>query len=93
MTHNEQWLPWVSDELRALGLEVTPSVGNFILIHFPDAPHLSAAKADAYLLERGIVLRQVGAYQLPNALRMSIGTEEANRKVVDALAAFLAQEA
>jgi histidinol-phosphate aminotransferase len=35
------------------------------------------------------VLRQVGAYKLPNALRMSVGTEEANRLVVQALADFL----
>jgi histidinol-phosphate aminotransferase len=34
-------------------------------------------------------LRQVGAYKLPNALRMSVGSEEANRKVVQALSEFL----
>src|SRR4029077_3469435 len=30
--HNEKWLPWLTDELRKLGLEVTPSVANFVLI-------------------------------------------------------------
>ncbi|MEM7425218.1 MAG: histidinol-phosphate transaminase [Pseudomonadota bacterium] len=93
VAHNDEWLPWLTSELEGLGLEVTPSVGNFILIHFPEAAHLRADAADRFLLARGIVMRQVGNYQLPNALRMSIGTEEANRAAVSALAEFLAQEA
>jgi histidinol-phosphate aminotransferase len=41
------------------------------------------------LLKRGLVLRQVGAYNLPHALRMTVGTEEANRLVVSALSEFM----
>lgn len=89
VTHNDKWLLWLRTELEALGLEVTPSVGNFILIHFPEDEAHRAAKADAFLLQRGIVMRQVGNYKLPNALRMSVGTEEANRATVSALAEFL----
>ncbi len=37
IAHNEKWLPWVTAEIEKLGLEVTPSVGNFVLIHFADA--------------------------------------------------------
>src|SRR5215475_3953129 len=33
--HNEKWLAWLLVELRRLGLEVTPSIANFVLIHFP----------------------------------------------------------
>ena len=77
------------DELIALGLTVTPSVGNFILIHFPADEAHSAAKADDYLTARGYVLRRGSAYGFPNALRMTIGTEEANRGVVAALKDFL----
>ncbi len=87
--HNMKWLPWVSDELRKLGLDVTPSVGNFVLIHFPTKPGKGAKEADAFLLSRGIVLRQMAAYKLPNALRMTIGTEAQNKTVVAALAEFL----
>ncbi len=87
--HNERWLSWVSQALRELGLRVTPSVGNFILIHFPDDERHSAARADDYLARRGYVLRRVAAYGFPNALRMTIGTEEANRGVVASLAEFL----
>ena len=72
-----------------LGLRVTPSVGNFVLIHFPDDRKHSAAEADAYLSARGYILRRVAGYGFPNALRMTVGTEEANRGVVAALAEFL----
>lgn len=89
VAHNETWLPWVSAELEALGLTVTPSVGNFVLMHFPDVAGKRAEDADAFLLERGVVLRRVSNYGLPNALRMSIGSEEANREVVALLAEFL----
>jgi histidinol-phosphate aminotransferase len=87
--HNTRWLAWLAEEIGKLGLEVTPSVANFVLIHFPATKGRSAKDADAFLTARGLFLRQVGAYKLPNALRMSVGTEEANRLVVAALAEFL----
>lgn len=90
VAHNERWLPWLTREIAALGLAVTPSVGNFILIHFPAEAGLSAKDADAFLTRRGLVLRAVGAYGLPNCLRMTIGDEEANRLAVAALKDFLA---
>ncbi|MER8635263.1 histidinol-phosphate transaminase [Mesorhizobium sp. M0664] len=89
VAHNETWLAWLSEQLSGLGLRVTPSVGNFILIHFPEDKRHSAAAADDYLSARGYILRRVSGYGFPNALRMSIGTEEANRGVVAALATFL----
>ncbi len=87
--HNEKWLPWLSHEIGTLGLEVTPSVANFVLIHFPPSSGLSAADADAFLTGRGLVLRAVGAYGLPHCLRLTVGTEEANRLVVEALRAYV----
>ena len=72
---------------------MTPSVANFVLIHFPETKGRTAKDADAFLTARGLILRQVGAYKLPNALRMSVGTEEANRLVVAALKEFLAKAA
>jgi histidinol-phosphate aminotransferase len=88
-THNTRWLGWLGEEISKLGLKVTPSVANFLLIHFPDTPGKTAKDADAFLTKRGLILRAVGAYKLPNALRMSVGTEEANRLVVAALKEFL----
>ena len=87
--HNQAWLARVSEELSALGLTVTPSVGNFVLIHFPAGKGRSAAEADDYLIRRGYILRRVDAYGLPDALRMTIGSEEANLGVIAALKEFL----
>jgi histidinol-phosphate aminotransferase len=89
--HNETWLPRVSAAIDELGLSVTPSIANFVLIHFPDEPGRTATDADAFLLRRGIVLRRMEAYGLPNALRMTIGSEEANRETVQAIGEFLAE--
>lgn len=89
VAHNTIWLDRVTSALEALGLEVTPSVGNFILIHFPDNEAKGATAADAYLLNRGFVLRRVTGYGLPNALRMTIGSEDANLGVIAALDAFM----
>ena len=87
--HNTRWLAWLLDEIAKLGLKVTPSVANFVLIHFPDAKGRTAKDADAFLAKRGLILRYVAAYRLPNALRLTVGSEEANRLVVAALAEFM----
>jgi histidinol-phosphate aminotransferase len=81
--HNATWLPWLTRELRALGLEVTPSVGNFLLVHFSDKARAQAA--DAHLLDHGIVVRRMEGYAMPQALRITVGTEEANHALVAAL--------
>ena len=88
--HNEKWLAWLLAEIRKIGLEVTPSIANFVLIHFPSAK--AAEAADAFLTRRGLILRSTKAYKLPNALRMTVGTEEANRLVVAALAEFVGRK-
>jgi histidinol-phosphate aminotransferase len=89
VAHNEKWLPWVATEIERLGLQVTPSVGNFLLVHFPVESARNAAAADAFLKRNGIILRRVAAYGLPGALRMTIGTEGDNRRVVAALQQFM----
>ena len=89
IAHNDKWLAWLAEELEKLGLRVTPSVGNFILIHFPDEAGKSAAEADAFLTQRGLILRAVTGYGFPNALRMTVGLEESNQAVVDALKTFM----
>jgi len=87
LAHNNTWLSWLSVEIGKLGITVTPSVGNFLLMHF-SAPK-AAPDADAFLQERGIIVRRMDAYGLPGALRLSVGSEEANRAVVAALKDFM----
>lgn len=87
--HNDKWLGWLTTEIGKLGLEVAPSVANFLLIRFSDEPGRTAKDADAFLMKRGLILRQVASYGLPAYLRLTIGTEEANRLVIEALAKFM----
>ena len=91
MDHNDHWLPLLTREIEATGLKVTPSVGNFLLIHFPKTKGHTAAEADAFLSERGLILRAVGAYGLGDCLRLTIGTEEANLHFIASLKEFMSR--
>ena len=93
IAHNDKWLPWLTSELEGLGLKVTPSVGNFLLVHFPDAPSKNASAADAFFKSRAIIVRRVTGYDLPGALRITVGTEADNRAVIAALTEFLKAKA
>jgi histidinol-phosphate aminotransferase len=84
---NEIWLRFLTTEIRKLGLVVTPSVGNFVLVHFKDKAQAHAA--DAHLQSDGLILRRMDGYSLPHTLRLSVGTEEANHAVVKSLREFL----
>jgi histidinol-phosphate aminotransferase len=88
VAHNTQWREWLTQEIRALGLRVDDSAANFVLIHFlPGAKDAKAA--DTFLTARGVILRAVTAYGLPDCLRLTVGTEEANRAAVAALGDFI----
>ncbi len=89
----ETWRPWLAQQIGGLGLDVTPSQANFLLIGFPKAPDSRTAKAgEAFLAERGYLVRGLTNYGLPDHLRITIGLEEHNRAVVEALAAFMRGE-
>lgn len=90
VNHNNHWLPWITAEIRKTGLRVDDSMANFVLIHFPAEGENTATRADAYLNQGGIILRAVASYGLPNALRMTVGTEEQNRLAVSLLKQFMA---
>ncbi|MDX2112277.1 MAG: histidinol-phosphate transaminase [Alphaproteobacteria bacterium] len=85
---NNQQLAWMQRELTALGLQVVPSVTNFVLVRFAGEPH-SAKQANSYLTERGIIPREVASYGLADYLRISIGLAQENRAVIDTLKQFL----
>src|SRR5262252_543628 len=87
--HNDRWLPWFSQRLSALGLQLTPSVANFVLARLPDDPRQSADAAFNFLQSRGILTRKMGAYGLPLHLRITIGTGPEMEKVATTLAEFL----
>ncbi|MEQ1670522.1 MAG: histidinol-phosphate transaminase [Hyphomicrobium sp.] len=88
--HNDVWLPRVTRELTALGFDVTPSVANFVLFHFPKGSSRTADGADLYLKSQGVIIRKVGAYGFPDALRMTIGSEGDNQRALAALKGYMA---
>jgi histidinol-phosphate aminotransferase len=85
----EQWRPWLTQQLGGLGLAVTPSAANFILVTFPTTPGKTAAEAEAYLAKHGLIVRGVANYGLPDSLRITIGLEEHNRALAEHLREFL----
>jgi histidinol-phosphate aminotransferase len=86
--HNETWRTWTGERLSDLGLEVTPSAGNFVLVRFSAEPGRDAEAADGFLKDRGIIVRRMEAYGLGDCLRITIGQENEMRTLVDALVAF-----
>ena len=90
VAHNETWRAWLAGQISALGIKVTPSVCNFLLLHFGD--ETQARAADRFLLDRGLILRALSAYGLAHCLRLTAGTEEANRLIVAALKDFVKLE-
>lgn len=89
--HNEIWLPRLSAEITALGLEVIPSVGNFFSVGFPEGGPHSAKEALAFLNRRGILPRGLAAYGLAGHLRFTVGLEAENLAVIDGIRDFLSE--
>jgi histidinol-phosphate aminotransferase len=85
--HNNRWIAWLTQQIGGLGLEVPPSVGNFILVRFADKGNADAAYK--FLWSRGIIARLMGGYGLPESIRVTVGLEHENRALVEALAEHL----
>ncbi|MEQ3745592.1 MAG: histidinol-phosphate transaminase [Henriciella sp.] len=88
VAHNDAELLRVSAAVEKAGFKTYPSVGNFVLIRFPETPGRTSAEADAFLRKNGIVIRNVAVYGLPDCLRASIGTVEQNDQMIAAFEAF-----
>ncbi|MBI4677096.1 MAG: histidinol-phosphate transaminase [Elusimicrobia bacterium] len=68
-------------EIRALGLEVLDSAGNFVFVHLP-VPGRQVFHA---LLKHGIIIRPMDEYGLVKSVRITVGTPAQNRRLLDAL--------
>ncbi len=69
------------DELE---LEYVPSFGNFVLVRVGDDDG-AGARVNVALLKQGVIVRPVGAYGLPQWLRISIGLPQENATFIEAL--------
>lgn len=78
----------VAEALSTLGMTVTPSEGNFLLVEAGEEGQYSTARTDEYLQERGILVRRMEGYGLPGHLRISIGTSEENGLLIAAMRDF-----
>jgi histidinol-phosphate aminotransferase len=75
----------LTEAFEALKLEYVPSYGNFVLVRVG-----AAARVYHELLKRGVIVRPVANYDLPEWLRVSVGLPEENRRFLDALPDALA---
>jgi histidinol-phosphate aminotransferase len=91
--HNDRWLPWLAARVNEIGLKAHPSVGNFLLVQFPKESKLSADAAADFLKSRRVLPRRMGAYGLPDCLRITIAEESAVKACAEALGDFVKQAA
>ena len=85
--HNAQARARLALLLAQAGLKIHASEANFILVDF--ATPARAQAADAFLRTRGIIVRNVKSYGLPECLRVTIGTDEQCSLVAQALGDFV----
>ena len=83
---NAKWRAWLAEALAEAGVASDTSCANFILARFADQQE--AETCDAYLQAQGLIVRRVAGYNLPQALRITIGDEVSCRQVATAIAAF-----
>ncbi|MCK5830585.1 MAG: histidinol-phosphate transaminase [Methylococcales bacterium] len=81
ITTNKQGMQFLTNAFSKLGLSWIPSSGNFVSV---DLKQESMPIYQA-LLEKGVIVRPVANYEMPNHLRISIGTEKENQFFVTAL--------
>ena len=64
-----------------LGLAHIPSIGNFVTVDVAR----DAAPVYQALLSEGVIVRPLGAYKMPQHLRVTIGTREHNERLLQAV--------
>ncbi len=75
---------WLQAEFAQLGLEFVPSYANFVLVKVGDGKMVFSA-----LMKKGVIVRDMNAYGLPEWIRVSVGTMEQNRRFMAELRALL----
>jgi histidinol-phosphate aminotransferase len=81
---NRSGMAQITGGLRRLGVEYIPSYGNFVSFRAGDA-----AAVYRRLLERGVIVRPIASYGMPEHLRVTIGLEAENERFLEALAQAL----
>lgn len=86
---NREGLLYLEEQLTRLGIGYTPGVGNFLLVHF-DRPDEQIYRE---LLDFGLITRPMAPYGFPQSLRITVGAQDENRRLIEALAVVVAKPA
>jgi histidinol-phosphate aminotransferase len=78
---NTRGLHYLERECDRLGLAYIPTVANFLTIDFAR----EAMPVYEALLREGVIVRPIGVYELPNHLRVTVGTQVENQRFIEAL--------
>jgi histidinol-phosphate aminotransferase len=89
LAHNSKWIAELSRQFTSFGLKVYPSETNFILVEFSSNGGKSAAEANAYLNQNGIIPRQFALDDFKNKLRFTVGEGPGMEKTIVVLGDFL----
>lgn len=81
----EEGRAYLAGELAALGCKVYPSHSNFIMFGLPENSALSPDGLFEALLRRGLIIRQLKSYKLPQFLRVSVGNSDENHALISAM--------
>ena len=83
---NREGLKYLTSACDDLGLSYIPTVGNFLTIDFGR----DATPIYDELLSRGVIVRPIGVYEMPNHLRVTVGLPEENQRFIETLKTVLA---
>jgi histidinol-phosphate aminotransferase len=89
LSHNRKWINQLTREFTDMGLKVYPSQTNFVLVQFLSEPGKTAAEANSWLNENGIIPRQFAVEDFNNKLRFTVGEDVGMQKTIETLRAFM----
>jgi histidinol-phosphate aminotransferase len=87
LAHNAEWRPRLAAGIEASGIKVWHGEGNFVLADFGTTETANAA--DLFLRQRGLIVRRVGSYGLPQCLRITVGNAEECSMIIESLTDFM----
>jgi len=89
LAHNRKWVAEFTRHLTGMGLKVYPSQTNFMLVEFPSMPGKTAAEANDWLNQHGIIPRQFAVEDFANKLRFTVGDDRGMQKAMEVLETFM----
>ena len=83
---NDEGLGYLEDAFEEMGLHYVPSSANFVMVQVGDGDAVFQG-----MLKRGVIIRAMRGYKLPDWVRISVGTKEQNERCIATLGDVLAE--